>query len=280
MPISIKKEELAELLKDFYILTKMRIVIFDSDYVKIMSYPVNESDFCTMIKENDSARQECEKSDIKAFNTCRNTKNIFIYKCHAGLIEVASPIKINDLVLGYVMFGQIVDKSVKSTEKINVLNKCVKYNLEQDILSSNFDKLIFKSEEQIRAASKILESCACYLWISNLIKVNEESFFLKLDNYITENLDREITPQIICEQFNISRNKLYEISDKSFGMGISAYVRKRRIEQAKKLLENGTFSISEVCYKVGVPDYNYFSKMFKKETGLSPRHYLKGLEKI
>jgi len=274
MPVSIKKEELAELLKDFYILTKMRIVIFDSDYVKIMSYPINESDFCTLIKGNDSARQECEKSDLKAFHTCRNTKNIFIYKCHAGLIEVASPIKINDLVLGYVMFGQIVDKSVKSTEKVNVLKKCEKYNLDSGLLLTNFDKLIFKSEEQIRAASKILESCACYLWISDLIKVREESFFLKIDKYISDNLDREITPKIICEHFDISRNKLYEISDKYFGMGISAYVRKRRIEQAKKYLENDGCSISEVCYKVGIKDYNYFSKMFKKETGFSPRNFV------
>lgn len=277
MPLSIKKEELAELLKDFYILTKMRIVVFDSDYVKIMSYPVNESDFCTLIKGNESARLECEKSDVRAFNTCRNTKNIFVYKCHAGLIEVASPVKINDLVLGYVMFGQIVDKSVKSTEKVNVLKKCSKYNLDSGLLSTNFDKLIFKSEEQIRAASKILESCACYLWISNLIKVNEESFFLKIDKYITENLEYEITPDILCRHFNLSRNKLYEISDKAFGMGISAYVRKRRIEQAKKYLETEVCSISEVCYKVGIKDYNYFSKMFKKETGLSPRGYIKKL---
>lgn len=277
MTVSVQRDKLLELLKDFYILTRMRIVIFDESYVKILSYPYNESDFCEYIKSNQEAMSRCMQSDRQAFQTCKDTKRLHIYKCHAGLVEVVSPIKIQNMVLGYIMFGQIVDKSMKNTEKNNVLEKCSKYGLDADKLSEKFDRLVFKNTEQITAASKILESCACYLWISNLVKIREESLFLKIDRYVSNNLQKELSPDFLCKTFDISRNKLYEISNRYFGMGIAEYIRKKRIEQAKKLLEENEDKICEISTKVGISDYNYFSKMFKKETGFSPRNYLKRL---
>ncbi len=277
MPLKINSVKLKELLMDFFILTKIRIVLFDNEFNKIMSYPEKECDFCTLIKSNEKAKKECVQSDLTAFQTCCSTKRLYMYKCHTGLIEVATPIKVNDIVLGYVMFGQIIDKSNRNDEKSNVLRRCLKYNLDNDKLSTNFDKLISKSKEQIKAASKILESCACYLWISELVKIGEESLFLKIDKFIDKNIQEEISIKMLCDNFLISRSKLYEISNKYFGMGISQHIRKKRLHMAISILENEKCNINEVCSRVGINDYNYFSKMFKKETGLAPRLYLKNI---
>lgn len=278
MPLKINSEKLKELLMDFYILTKIRIVLFDNEFNKIMSYPEKECDFCTLIKSNEKAKKECLQSDLHAFQTCCNTKKLYMYKCHAGLIEVATPIQINDIVLGYVMFGQIIDKSNKTDEKMSVLKRCLKYNLDNEKLATIFDKLTSKSKEQIKAASKILESCACYLWISELVKIGNESLFLKIDKFIDKNIKEDITIKMLCDRFSVSRSKLYEISNKYFGMGISQYIRKKRIHLAISVLEKENCTMNEVCTLVGINDYNYFSKMFKKETGLSPRFYLKNIQ--
>jgi AraC family L-rhamnose operon regulatory protein RhaS len=56
-------------------------------------------------------------------------------------------------------------------------------------------------------------------------------------------------------------------------MGIAAYVRRRRMHRAKKLLKNTTLSIGEIAHTVGFTDYNYFSRVYKKTYGKSPKRY-------
>lgn len=52
-----------------------------------------------------------------------------------------------------------------------------------------------------------------------------------------------------------------------------------RVTKAKELLEDETVSIKEVCYKVGYSDPNYFSKIFKKATGMTPTEYRSAIYK-
>jgi AraC-like DNA-binding protein len=54
------------------------------------------------------------------------------------------------------------------------------------------------------------------------------------------------------------------------------YIHKVRLDKAKVLLRNGIAPISEIAFEVGYSDPLYFSKMFTREVGLSPREYRKG----
>ena len=58
-------------------------------------------------------------------------------------------------------------------------------------------------------------------------------------------------------------------------MGISSYLRLKRIEKAKEYLQNYSLSLKEISYKVGFNDYNYFSQIFKKNVGISSKEYRK-----
>lgn len=59
------------------------------------------------------------------------------------------------------------------------------------------------------------------------------------------------------------------------GIGFSAYLLELRMERAKALLRGTNDKIKEVAYQVGFNDYHYFSKAFKKLTGMSPLDYRK-----
>ena len=63
---------------------------------------------------------------------------------------------------------------------------------------------------------------------------------------------------------------------KAFGMGVMQYVMYCRMERAKKLLTLGK-SISETASECGFSEYNYFCKVFRRHTGLSPGGYKKKL---
>lgn len=77
----------------------------------------------------------------------------------------------------------------------------------------------------------------------------------------------------LCAHFNISRSGLYQIAKTYFGKGIEQLTRELRIAKAKSILLTADYPVSEVAAMVGYNDYNYFIKVFKKETGVTPKRY-------
>ena len=57
------------------------------------------------------------------------------------------------------------------------------------------------------------------------------------------------------------------------GVSVGRYILCRRIDAAKKLLEQDDMLVSDVAGAVGFDDANYFSRVFKKETGQTPREF-------
>ena len=74
-------------------------------------------------------------------------------------------------------------------------------------------------------------------------------------------------------KFDIGRTRLYEIFKSELKMGVSKYILRRRLHRAKRLLKTTDMSISEIAHSVGFSDYNYFSRVYKKNYGKSPRYY-------
>ena len=64
---------------------------------------------------------------------------------------------------------------------------------------------------------------------------------------------------------------------KDMGVSIIDYLLTQRIEAAKRLLLEGSYSLSDVAHMTGFEDSNYFSRVFKKRTGYTPTQYKKGL---
>ena len=56
-------------------------------------------------------------------------------------------------------------------------------------------------------------------------------------------------------------------------MSIIDYINKTRIENSKRLLLETDYHISVIAEKVGIADYNYFSRVFRKYEGISPTEY-------
>jgi AraC-like DNA-binding protein len=57
------------------------------------------------------------------------------------------------------------------------------------------------------------------------------------------------------------------------GMSPNDYLKKCRMERAAELLGNPEMAINEVCAQVGMPDAQYFSRVFKAYFGVSPSVY-------
>jgi AraC-like DNA-binding protein len=81
--------------------------------------------------------------------------------------------------------------------------------------------------------------------------------------------DLDINPSYLSREFS----KYFE--DLNFG----EYIRKIRIEKAIQLIENATYSLSEIAYLTGFSDQSHFTRIFKQHTGKSPSSFKKNLQK-
>ena len=96
----------------------------------------------------------------------------------------------------------------------------------------------------------------------------------KVLDYLEEHFtDSEISQQQLADYFQISVYTLSKMFNNQIGIGFSEYLNSKRIEYAKELLAATDTAIKQIAVMVGIPNDNYFSKTFKKYTGLSPIAY-------
>lgn len=271
MKLAFNETQLLELMKDFYILTGIRIVLFDDEYQELLSYPSKDCRFCTRIKQLKDIGKHCMESDRSSFQQCKTERRLIIYHCHAGLIEATVPLIDNHIVIGYLMFGQISDAA-----DLNELKELV---FQGDLASHRLDleemlcEIPLKKREQIHAAAKIMDACTFYALMNETIAIRCHNFTTHLTEYLIPHLREPLTSETIARDLGISRSKLYSSCDKYLGMGIAEYIRTLRLEQAQKLLKESDLSITQISDSIGFEDYNYFCRVFKKETGYSAKKY-------
>jgi YesN/AraC family two-component response regulator len=80
---------------------------------------------------------------------------------------------------------------------------------------------------------------------------------------------------IIAEKIDINPCHLSRQFKKETKMTITDFINERRIEEAKFLIEQNNNSITEIALMVGYENHNYFCKVFKRITSLTPMDYLK-----
>jgi AraC-like DNA-binding protein/ligand-binding sensor protein len=266
-------EKLEQLAKNFFNISQTLLSIYDDKQKLLCAYPHSLCDFCKEIRKDPILFDRCMGNDTEAFQKCKETRKLYMYRCHMGLIEVAAPIICNNIIIGYLLFGQITDQKDKTELVKTAKQVAIKYRLDISTINNGLNKIKYRSKEYIESILQLLEMCASYIWLNNIISVKTNSFAYSLEIYIHEHLRDDLSLNHLCREFNISRSSLYQISKDQFGCGISEYVQHCRINKAMELLQKRTSTVSEVAEMVGIADTNYFIRMFKKHIGITPKKY-------
>ncbi len=101
----------------------------------------------------------------------------------------------------------------------------------------------------------------------------EESIPAKITAFIDQNFYLPIDMDTLCQHVSYSRSYISRIFKSDMGMTVSEYIQLVRIRNAQSLLRDTSLSIQEVSYSVGIDDPLYFSKIFRRLSGQSPRDY-------
>jgi len=100
-----------------------------------------------------------------------------------------------------------------------------------------------------------------------------DDLYAQMVRYVERNYRNNIALQDIAEQLHANQSYLSRLYKSCSGVNLFDDIQRRRIEKAKECLTASDWKIQVVAKYVGFEDSAYFSRVFKKETGMSPKEY-------
>ena len=123
----------------------------------------------------------------------------------------------------------------------------------------------------VRDFSENKETCEIYSPIS-------AKHIESVHRYITEHYTEKINLANLCFIFGTNKTSLCREFKSAYGQTILEYIHSQRIKSAKKMLRDKEISVTEISEKLGFNSVHYFSRLFKKHTGVSPVNYAKSIK--
>ena len=268
--ICYQTERLREVLSAFECATGIRIAFLDAEGRFSVSSDVPPShSFCTLV-HGACGEAACSASDARLYERCKRSRVPEIHRCHAGLLDTCAPIIKGDLILGYLIFGQMrpADADMPSESVLCAFD-------DRESILREYRAIPSVSEERLRATVKLACMLASYIIREDMILLQESEEAKRLERYVEENLDRELTVARICRDLHTSKTALYRLFGENVGCGVKHYLAARRMERAKELLTESELSVTEIAAAVGIVNLHYFCRVFKKKTGYTPLEFRK-----
>ena len=137
----------------------------------------------------------------------------------------------------------------------------------------NFNHLYRVKNVQEIALCVKEDFCALCNSLRNSKQGSGHSIVGSLLRYLNDHLTEDISHDVLATRYRIHPGYLSRLFKQEMGETLSEYLLRIRIEKAAQLLKEGNYKISEVAALAGYSASSYFSIMFKKYTGYSPREY-------
>ena len=101
----------------------------------------------------------------------------------------------------------------------------------------------------------------------------EERTISGITRYLQEHLAEEMSLSVLAEEFHLNPQYISQLFKNEIGVNFLSYLTNIRMEKAKKLLLSTSLSVAEVAEQSGYGDYRVFTKVFKKNEGITPSQY-------
>ena len=276
----MEKSEIVAVLRDLHRMTGFRVSLHGADYGEIAAYPKEKSRFCRAVHGIAGELDRCISCDKAASERALSIKDTYIYRCRYGMVEAISPLYNFGVLTGFLMMGQVMD----STECRDALCKDICTAKSASVAKADVLREIrlglaetpIVAPEMVESYVRIMTICARYLTLSNALPVEKPTVSGMAMRYIHDNLSRKLTLKDICEEIGCSKSTLINAFKYEVGTTVNQYITEMRVSEAAAMLRMGKETVSAIAAATGFSDQSYFSKVFTKRYGVSPREYADG----
>ena len=135
--------------------------------------------------------------------------------------------------------------------------------LERDGLVEIVERIIEKHEIMNESNEYVLRK-------SDVIPTTENRTLNVILEFIDKNFSSNLKLYDISEQFHFNSSYISQLFKKELGISFPEYITRLRLNKAEKLLKETVLPVKEICCRVGIDDYFYFNKLFKRYKNITP----------
>lgn len=227
---------------------KRKLTVFSEDTVIYMSDFYNDA-FSNIVMMLESGETEQAKNEIiRTYQRARKENVLY-----------------SDIIMwSEKLFGTILDLIKKEDNQRHT------EDIENKFKELLGDKTVF----DFAICDLICELCDVYDTDGDNFSVqNKDRKIEEVVNYVDEHFCEDISLKWLAKKFWIEHKYLSKLFKKYVNEGYVEYITQKRIDAAKKMLEEEELTISEIARKVSYDDPNYFTVVFKRNVGITPREY-------
>lgn len=171
-------------------------------------------------------------------------------------------------VFAYMLALQILDVALQTLREVMPVDrKTYELSLEYE---STVDDIMTQPALLRHTVSGVQGLCERYqLFLGN---GRSQPLWLTIA-YIQEHYTEHITLNALAGAAGRNPQYISAVFSKNCGISITQYITSLRVEEAKRLLRSTGLPVGEIAARVGYPDAKYFSRVFQRLTGSSPREY-------
>lgn len=243
-------------------------------FLPLIQYDFHPHQVCNYLKQNERTQGRCVCNKREFMQ--KDIKKPYYVCCYAGVEEFLIPVRCDGTLIVCVHVSGFRGKQSRSRrfmEKTALLCDARFKELYNEL------SVVIPSWEQILSFVQPL----CYMLVEFYRKAQEQAshstpnkeLYFKALNLIYNDEVYPLTCKSLAKVLNYSESYLRYVFKTEGHTTVQAKINQIRIEKAMRLLRDTDNSITQIAFRVGFTDSNYFSTYFKKQTGQSPLGYRK-----
>lgn len=232
-------------------------------FVELLSLSKHTNPYCMHIKLSKKLTEKCIECQRKVIAKCAE-RSSFTGVCHADVLEYIYAVKHKNNVFGFISVSGFRNGSNKRF-KSGKLQKIYERSLSGEPVPVDFLNKVIPP-----LAAMLVLLCQEFESPGGM----EKNSFQRVLHYVRER-HSSVRLDDIAREFNYSKSYISHIFKKASGHSLRSFCNILKIEDAKELLQNTDYSVTDIANAAGFSDFSYFIKVFRQQTEKTPLQWRK-----
>lgn len=271
-------QDVQRIFNNFTALFRIRIAFFSPDGRELkVGQDRDLCRYCRLIRSCPGGAAACMDEDRLARLKAAEKNSLLVYKCHAGMTEAVKPLYRDNALIGFAMIGQIrtQENPPARWESAWALRKSGRQSVSDgESLAGAFLETPCTGPADLPRILELFSDLTDLMAERHLIESRHADRLTNLLAAIRNGPEQDWSLTAAAETVHLSPSRLSHLIKERYGMPLTRLVRRIRMDHARIcLVRYPDRSVKEIAAAVGMSDARYFSRLFRRETGMTPREY-------